>query len=424
MFALGLRVIRSLCEEQSPLRWHHAKLSAKLFKPAEVEVFEWANNHLTKHHVLPTIETLEGKFPEMKTVGVVEPASYYIAHLESQYFYDLINHTNLQSQAILKENPEAHEAAIAVLKAALNDVALQKYRNRILDVGKEGALELLQHYHNKNLDDAIAEFGWPHLDVMGRVRAGEVVSFIGRPAQGKTWKMLHVALYNWRKLRNTLFVSMEMSPIPILERIGAMYAHTNYTQLKTSGYATPLYNKFRSNVLQMNKEGAKFYVVDGNLAASVDDIFTLADQLKCPLVLIDGAYLMRHPNSRLDRYNRAAENVELIKRGSTDLLMATFASWQFSREATKKTKKLEVVGLEDIGYSDAIGQISSVVLGLFQDDGIETMKKRQVRVLKGRSGETGQFEIHWNFVQMDFSQILPPDHDVDHEPEPEQLGYI
>jgi hypothetical protein len=86
-------------------------------------------------------------------------------------------------------------------------------------------------------------------------------------------------------------------------------------------------------------------------------------------------------------------------------------SWQFSRAAVsgkKKGKDSADVGLEDIGYSDAIGQLSSVVLGLFDHESPETMHQKLMRLLKGRSGETGEFHINWNFKTCDFSEAKTP----------------
>ena len=45
------------------------------------------------------------------------------------------------------------------------------------------------------------------------------------------------------------------------------------------------------------------------------------------------------------------------------------------------------------------------MLGLFEDDTVETLKQRKVRVLKGRSGETGAFTTKFKFDTMDFSQV-------------------
>ena len=70
-------------------------------------------------------------------------------------------------------------------------------------------------------------------------------------------------------------------------------------------------------------------------------------------------------------------------------------------------RQIEKVTGDDIGYSDAIFQVSSLVLGLFEEDSVETLKQRMVEILKGRSGEVGHFFTHWNFEQMIFSEIEP-----------------
>jgi replicative DNA helicase len=405
-FAIGLKAIRRLCESQSALEWHRAKLTSALFIGTEKPVFEWVDQHVKTHHALPQTETLESQWPEVKDASTPEPSSYYIGLLENRFFYEVINNANIDSQQILKANQDDHLKAMNVLQRAINIIVQQKYRAKILDVSLQAPQLVLQVYHHTLQTEDIGEFGWPYMDTStGPLIPGDVVSIVGRPAMGKTYLSLHGAMHNWRKHRNTLFVSMEMSLLPLAQRVTAMYAGTNISQLKIAGYASKTYEKFHKGLMQLAEEEAKLYIVNGNLAASMEDIYALADHLKCRFVVIDGAYLARHKNPRLDRYTRVAENAELIKRYSEDLLCATLASWQFSREFVKKHKKKnEEVGLEDIGYSDVIGQISSIVLGLFQDDGVETMQKRLVRLLKGRDGQIGQFSIKWDFLGMDFSQ--------------------
>lgn len=409
-FALGVKTIKKLCVEQDSLAWQRAKLSPALFKPYEVELYEWVYNHLKIHHVLPQIDTVAAYFPDVASTETPEPVSYYVKLLENRYFYECINKANLDSQQILKDNQDNHEQALDVLRNATNDIMYQKYRVRILDVGKEGKSLVLNTYHSVHAIENMAVFGWPYMDEQGGgVMPGELVSIVGRPSMGKTFLSLWIALQNWKN-QNVLFASMEMMNLPIAQRIAAMYTGSNISQLKTAGYGDVMYKKFAKALTGLKKEKHKFYVVDGNLAANAEEIYILADMLQCKVVVIDGAYLLRHKNIRLDRYTRVAENTELIKRYSTDLDVASYCSWQLSRKSTEKQKKAspEETGLEDIGYSDAIGQISSIVLGLFQEDGVETMKQRKIRVMKGRNGEIGQFSIAWNFIDMLFDQTDPP----------------
>lgn len=422
-YALGLKAIRRLCEHQQTTDWFKAKLTAALFKPNNLPVFLWVDEHVKIHHALPLLETLTQQFPEVADIVAPEPPSYYVERLEKEYFYDRINFANVESSKILKADPNNWEPAAGVLRDALNRITLQRYRTKIMDFGAEAPLLVTREYHKVNDMGIVATFGWPYMDNMGGAAPGDVVSFIGRPQAGKSWLTLYTTLRNWKQGNlNTLFVSMEMGHLPIAQRTAAMIAGTNMTQLKQGQYATPTYDKFMASMhsiaLADSVGGAKLYFVNGNLAADVEDIYQMADQLNCAVVVIDGAYLCRHKNSRLDRFTRAAENCESMKRYSEDLQIPTFSSWQFNRVASQKKAKGDSATLDDIGYSDAIGQISSIVLGLFQEDGVETMNKKKLRVLKGRGGEVGEFEINWNFEKMNFDQVSA----AEAEEEPEQFA--
>jgi DnaB-like helicase C terminal domain len=149
-----------------------------------------------------------------------------------------------------------------------------------------------------------------------------------------------------------------------------------------------------------------FWVVDGNFKATVEDIWVAARQLKQDAIFIDGAYLLKHPTER-DRYRRVAENADLIQQELSNIA-PTVCPWQFSREAAKKIKNKgpDQVSLEDIGYSDVIGQVSSLVLGLFEGDSPETVKQRRIEILKGRNGEVGGFITRWDWVGMHFEEVL------------------
>lgn len=416
-FNLGIKAILRLCEAQKPADWYTSKLSPQLFQAAEIPVYAWVDAHVKAHHALPQVETLSQQFPELAGIPVPEPASYYVKLVEEAFFYRVINQANIQSQEILKANKGDFLKAREVLKKADRAIVDQMYRHKIMNFGKEAPFMVLNQYHAPVGTDAMALFGWPYMDDMGGVMPGDVVSYIGRPAAGKTFANLKTCLFNWLRGRNTLFVSMEMGHLPIAQRAAAMVAGTNLTQLKggfAKGYATPTYKKFTSTLNQI-KNGelttGQLFIVNGNLAADPEDVFALAEQLECDDVFIDGAYLLKNKNTRLDRYTRVAENCETIKRFAEDDMKTVFCSWQFNREASKKKKAGNgaQVDLDDIGYSDVIGQISSIVLAMLQEDGVETMNERQLRLLKGRNGEIGEFSIHWDFNDMNFDQVMKSD---------------
>jgi replicative DNA helicase len=409
-FGLGTKTLLSFCKQQDPLLWQKSKVTPVLFKPHEANLYGYIAEFLKKHHALPHVETLGLNFPDTIGIDVPEPPSYYLDRLEHAFYYSAINAANIGSQEILKANQDDYEPAMKLLKNALYSIMEQKQRTDLIDIGLEGAALAIKAYHDKMLTENICQFGWPYLDdQQGGVMPGDIVSFVGRPATGKTWLMLWIAIANWILGCKVLFVSMEMGKLPITQRIAAMYTHCPVSQLKTSAFSKHTYEMFVQNSVGMKGEKGKLYVVNGRLAATMDDIFTLADQLQCKVIVIDGCYLVRHHNTKLDRFNRVAENCEIMKTYTEDEECSTFASWQFNRDAVKDKKNgKQETKLEDIGYSDAIGQISSIACGMWQEDGVETMLKRNIRLMKGRNGEIGEFSVAWDFMQMNFKQVDPP----------------
>lgn len=404
-FGIGYRALKSFAEHQDTLAWFRYKLVDQMFRAGEKEVFAYIQQHVTKHHALPKLDTLEQAFPDIKNYPTPEPPSYYLEHLENRLYYEVINSANVESQSLLKANPGNHTQALAKLSEAMAFVSTHRYRMRIVDLAKEGSKLALTAYHNVLVAESVGKFGWKHMDESsGGLMPGDVVTIIGRPGAGKSWSLFQIAKKNWQAGHRPLVVSMEMAPLPVVQRFTAMIGGVPIGQLKKAAFSSQSYGKFTSGILQMAKmEG--LFIVDGNLAASVEDVYTLARQLGCDQVYIDGAYLMRHPNPRLDKFTRVSENVELMKRYTSEANMPTVSSYQFARSAVKNKKKDEKPGLEDIGLSDSIPQVSSVVLGLFQEDTVESIESRLISVMKGRDGEIGGFRINWDFNTMNFDQV-------------------
>ena len=137
--------------------------------------------------------------------------------------------------------------------------------------------------------------------------------------------------------------------------------------LKNAALTTGQSTKAKKAMKALKGFKAPFWVVDGNFTATVEDIFVLARQLKPDGIWIDGAYLLKHPKER-DRFKRVAENADMIKQNLSDICPVV-CSWQFAKSAVKKNfKKGEKPGLEDIGYSDAIAQVSSLVMATLEED--------------------------------------------------------
>jgi len=403
--SIGESVLHALCVEGDTSAFFKYRLTDSLFLGDEKQAFAFVLHHVNNHAVLPHVSTLMELYPNLKPA--VEPATYYLHQLDERFKHRLLNKTLQDCSHLMKD--QKVDSALKMMGEVLNQVALFDVRMDMAEFGQDAYDIVMGEINSGTSGDGIL-FGWPYLDAMvNGLRGGDVVSYVGRPAVGKTWKLIYSAMHAWEaQEKNVMVLSMEMNILSIAQRMASLYSKVPINDVK-SGFLdeNPWHDEkahLGSTLKALHGTQHKLHMIDGNLTSTPRQIFALAKQLKVDVVFIDGAYLLKNDNPKLDRFTRVAENIEEIKRLTSQLGIPTVCSYQFNRQASKK-KSNDAVTLDDIGYSDAIGQISSVVLGLFEEDSVETLNARNVRVLKGRDGAVGQFQVKWDFQNMDFSEV-------------------
>ena len=388
---------------------------AHMFKGAEPEVYSFVRSFLHDYGKLPTPETVTNH-TGVTLLAAPEPPAYYFDLMDARHVELTLKKVGKDMQDLLKPGFQKPHDALNTVSSAVIELMSIKYRQQVVDFRAMGDAVIKAYKQASPLSGGMLgsglHFGWPTLDAMtGGAVPGDVISIVGRPAAGKTWQMLYAAHHGWAKAHgkepeegqnpSRMFVSMEMGTLPIASRLAAMHTHIDAGKIKTGTLKTSIAKKLYASLYELPGYEYPFWIVDGNLAATIEDIWLMARQLKPGAIFIDGGYLVKHPTER-DRYRRVAENAELMKKELAPIA-PTVVSWQFAKTASKK-KKDEKVGLEDIGYTDAIAQVSSLVLGVLQPETVETVFERIIDILKGRNGEVGQFKTRWNFQNMDFSE--------------------
>lgn len=311
-------------------------------------------------------------------------------------------------QALINMSQRASELQMQLVQPSVSN-----FKNAIDD--------LWPYLLNKwNPQNGLVSFGWGYLDNQtGGLEAGDMVGIVGQPSRGKTWFLLWIALHIWRTLKQpVVFVSMEMSKEQILARMAAIYTEVGMDFFKF-GQAPNLFVKQKKGTKAQVKEMLQalkdsdlpdFIVVDGNITADVDDVITVARTYKPAAVAIDGAYALDNAQAK-GLYDAVAMNVKALKRRLAAALgIPVLCTWQF--ENLKKLKKGEMPTMDNIGYSRAIQEYHSILLGLFEQDdpsNVENLMQRTIHVLKGRFGEVGRFNVRWDFQVMNFGEVLKPE---------------
>lgn len=386
-------------------------LSNELFKESEGILYSFVLGHLQKFGKLPspvTIEETSGL--EDALVEASEPPAYYLEGVERRFLQNSMKAFMNEAGSILKEADRDPLEAFDLLLNGVSGLNRHRNRNNLIDFRDAAEMVYDEYVKQKTMgDDYGLMFGWPSVDEMtGGLKPGDFASFVGRPASGKTFKLLYNALNAWGVNKTPLFISMEMNKTVIMQRMAAMQAHKPLTHLMKAEMTTKAFAGMMEILQKLKEKQEALWIVDGNLATTVDDIIMLTRQLKPSAIYVDGAYMLRHPNPRTNRFERQTENAEWLKqRVASDLGIPVVASYQFGKEMAKKKKAggpAVKAGLEDIYGSDAIAQLSTMVFGLLQEDSVETQKEREVEILKGRNGETGRFKINWDFQGMNFTE--------------------
>lgn len=416
---VGFHLLNSLVHSEiGPDKFRKLALSSNLFKGSEVELYKIIYDVFLRTGKLPHPKTLKKDHGIHIGKKVEEEPEYYYDRLQSRYIYMSLSQAFVQgAEHLSKDKP--HVALEHIIRVT-QDLVLGKAGNRIRDYAQDGYEIIWTEYLRQNDPDGVPSipFGWPTLDEQaGRMRGGDLVTITGRPAAGKTYLGLYAALNAWNAGYVPLFVSMEMKPLLIAQRLTAMDVKCSVSNLMRGELATTKKDAMFTQ-LESNKSRNPFWIVDGSLTLNVDDLIAQTHQLKPDIVYVDGAYLMQSANAKLSRWERNAEVAERIKsKIAEDMDIPAVISYQMNRKAARK----EGGSLDTIAYTDVIGQLSSIVLGLMQEDSIETAKHRKVSILKGRSGEQGEFEVNWIFDRHPFMDFTERDKTDPEDAEPLQF---
>ena len=408
MKSLGLDYLSALCTEGKVDTFVAAGEIKHLFESeSERDALTYVSDHVMKHGALPQVETV-GIHTGATLFEVAEPSSYYLEHLQRRHIEIRLRQATKDCVPFMAANTEKDpEKALEIMAKVVIELSLTHMDAQILDFrnAREAVLsQFIQQMVHGNVSGV--ETGWPTLDDMtGGCQAGDLISYVARPGMGKTWSLLYSAHHAWTKQAKVpLFVSLEMPAIQVQQRMAALYASVPSGGLKTGHLTTMEETKLKDSLMDLGDAQRPFWVVDGQMSVTIDDLLMMARMVKPDAIYVDGAYMLEHPDPRLNKWAKVGEVAGFLKKHlAMGLGIPVFASWQLNRDSTK-LKKGELPGVENIGDSDEIGRLSSVVLGLFEDKTPESIHTRMVHILKGRGGEVGQFTHRWDFLGMNFAE--------------------
>lgn len=253
---------------------------------------------------------------------------------------------------------------------------------RKLDVHAIDAMNrIMQRYEmrERGVDLSICAWPWePLQEATGGIEPDDYVIIYGRPKSMKSWVLAYLIAWVYELGKRPLIYTKEMTPDNIIARVVAIMASIRYHEFRR-GRLSPvekdsLYASWR--VLHHLKEMQSMVCLSGKDAGEGGDtvpwLRSKVEQYKPDLVFIDGLYLMSNARSGR-KTQKDNERVRDISRDLSQMRLDTGVPVLATIQANRDAAKNNDANLDEVAFSDAIGQDATLAMRVINDKNEPTL---------------------------------------------------
>jgi len=254
----------------------------------------------------------------------------------------------------------------------LQNVGLKNYDSHFDDAMEE----LLLRY--KNAKDGVGNSSllWPwepfNEQTLG-IQEDDYIVLYGRPKSMKSFVLSAMAASAYDQGKKVLVYTKEMPAWQLFRRVGAFIARLPYSELRL-GRLSPEDEQKLNDLYMMVREQSKatqgshnIICISGRDAPAGQDsmswVRSKVDKYQPDIVFIDGLYLM----SADGKPGKDHERVASISRAARDMVLGTRIPLVATMQANRNAAKHNNAELDEIAYSDAIGQDATVAIRCIND---------------------------------------------------------
>lgn len=398
----GLRLLHAILAESSLATF--SRLDPEIFNPDERPVYDFIQEHRRSHRALPQAQTVSEeigtRFPRAP-----EPLSYYVEQVYERHEYNQIHaRWGSMRDAMQTRNMELVRENVRAMSVATRAGGNRQGRE-VMDLRQAGQLVTTRLRDTRGMGGITGiETNWPRFDMeTGGFQNSDLVSLIARPGMGKTYALLKMAHQAHLVGHNVLVVTTEMGIEQLTRRHTSIALGINPTLLKRNMIST--YTERRIATFYSDMAGAEnFRVFSVGMNSRVNAIEAFCQEFGPSIVFIDGGYLLRPTEApkNANRIERITGVFDELKGLTLEADIPFVVTSQFNRQAGKGGKE---GSLETVGYTDAIGTHSSIVVALKTGPTENPFASRYLEFLKGREGESGEIAINFKFAPLNMEEM-------------------
>lgn len=375
----GLTFIRACVDHGARSEFQAARRD--LFTPEEHRVLDFVTTYLTRHGQLPAYAVMVEN--NMATPIATGPVAYHLDRLSDRAVYRAYSERQTAlHEALQANNMDAVRDLFREISQTITSVAVGQDIFQIGATLQEAWASYQVARHQPGLQGIT--YGWGTLDQLtGGLRAGDVGTIVARPGLGKSFTITKAAVAAWREGASVAFVSMEMTAVETARRIIGMETGVNPDFL-LRGRLSAWGEEAVENYLERVDGRPPFVMLVGDLSKSVSDVDAMIQEHAPDFVCIDASYLLSPTEKRYKgkRWEALADVAQEIKGLALRRDKPILQTVQFNRAGSQD----EEMDLSQIGGTDIIGQVSSLVLGMRRGPAPFERSRRRYLVLKNRHG--------------------------------------
>jgi KaiC/GvpD/RAD55 family RecA-like ATPase len=358
---------------------HLYQFPSVLLETYEREWIQWIKNYTNRHSQPPTVERMVEAHDIFVPVKPVNP-------ITDTYEQVLTKKRNTFSRNFIMKHKEEIDSGVDPLPIieelyqtlSQGDVEILKYseydRSRYFRAATSFpyGIELLDHY-------------------TGGASAGDLIYIFGRLGTGKTTFSLWI-IKKWLEAgHKVLVISNENRAEDIVSKIDSFIGGWNPIKRRLMNWTEDERGRIKTvSHIASTLEGE--IIIPTSTIHNVDEVQALIHSHKPDVVVIDGVYLLSENKGDSAAWERITDVSRNLKRIADGNGVPVIGIHQANRASAGKR-----VEIENIAYSDGLGQDADLVLGLSEEPGGDLF----IECLKNRWGSS-----HWGlFIRLYFETM-------------------
>lgn len=397
----GLTFIRACIDNGARSDFQSAR--REMFTEEEHRVLDFVSAYLARHGQLPSYAVMIEN--NMATPIATGPVAYHLDRLSDRAVYRAYSERQTPLHEALQANDmNAVRGLFREISGIITSVDVVQDIYSIAETMQEAWVSYQAARGHPGLQGIT--YGWDLLDQLtGGLRGGDVGTLVARPGLGKSFTITKAAVAAWCEGASVAFISMEMTGVETARRIISMETGVNPDFLlrgRMSAWSEENVERYIERI-----EGRPpFTMLVGDLSKSVGDVDAMIQEHAPDFVCIDASYLLSPSEKRYKgkRWEALADVAQEIKGLALRRNKPILQTVQFNRSGSQD----EDMDLSQIGGTDVIGQVSSLVLGMRRGPAPFERSRRRYLVLKNRHGpDHTEFLTRFEFNPFNMDVVEP-----------------